>query len=41
VTWRDASLGRTYMTFRLNPRGEVARLDMGLDGDLSYRRSGD
>ena len=39
VTWRDPSLGRIYLTFRLNPRGEPENLDLGLDGDPTYQRA--
>jgi hypothetical protein len=26
--WRDAGLGRSFLTFTLNARGEVARVDV-------------
>ena len=39
ITWRDRSLGRDFVTFRLDPKGEPSEAVLGLQGEAVYTRS--
>jgi CubicO group peptidase (beta-lactamase class C family) len=40
ILWRDRSLGRDFVTFRLDPKGEPSEAVLGLEGETVYTRSG-
>jgi hypothetical protein len=40
IIWRDRSLGRDFVTFRLDPHGEPSEAVFGLESETVYSKSG-